>query len=352
MNWVQYSVSITDTELSWFHSYVTGCYQRVAVDSITWVASVVKCTWANSVLHTRVPSVTSLQDIACSTIVIQMTHKFIWHWNIINQSQKQQQRSSVDRLVIDWYGKKLQLNIEKSEAIVFLISKQWNDFSAGISVPIGITWGCAKAICMEPRSHTRQCMQAQVAQIAVLLPPDTQHGTNLVKHPWWCIQNPDALAHYCTLIHCYTAFRRQAFAMLAKLCSLACLSYEKIWLDHSRVAAFAPVTGLCVLNVQGACVCFLGHAPSTVLLRGTTDTMSTKSVRDLHLCRYWQTCCTDGHVDRHCSSQSVEWTAGQCQERQRQATVQNTPILWCDHVDFNQMHLPTCYALSCSYYHY
>ena len=87
--------------------------------------------------------------------------------------------------MIDWYGKKqLILNTKKSEAVIFLTSKQQNDLPSDISVTIG-----GHRVVPKPSVRilgvirdSGLTMQAQVAQIAVLLSPDTQHWTNPVKH--------------------------------------------------------------------------------------------------------------------------------------------------------------------------
>jgi hypothetical protein len=87
--------------------------------------------------------------------------------------------------VTDWYGKnQLKLNTEKSEAVIFLTSKQRNDWPTDISLTIG-------GHRIVPKPYVRNLgvlhdsgltTQAHVAQIAVLLSPDTQHWTNPVKH--------------------------------------------------------------------------------------------------------------------------------------------------------------------------
>ena len=43
MNRLQHSVGITDSELSWLHSYITERYQRIAVDNATSADCVMKC---------------------------------------------------------------------------------------------------------------------------------------------------------------------------------------------------------------------------------------------------------------------------------------------------------------------
>ena len=44
--------------------------------------------------YTRDPLVTSLHDMACNTIVMLTSHKYIWQWNITSPSQKKLQRST------------------------------------------------------------------------------------------------------------------------------------------------------------------------------------------------------------------------------------------------------------------
>ena len=69
--------------------------------------------------------------MACNSIVMVMTHKYITTEAITKIEQCLTE-------VTDWYGKnQLKLNTEKSETVIFLTSKQRNDLPSDISMSIG-----------------------------------------------------------------------------------------------------------------------------------------------------------------------------------------------------------------------
>ena len=83
---------------------------------------------------------TSLHDMACNKIVMLTTHKYIYmavkHNQPITEAITKIEQCLTE--VTDWYGKnQLKLNTEKSEAVIFLTSKQRNDLPSDISVAIG-----------------------------------------------------------------------------------------------------------------------------------------------------------------------------------------------------------------------
>ena len=114
--------------------------------------------------------------------------------------------------VTDWYGKNQhKLNTEKSEAVIFLISKQRSDLPSDISVTIG-----GHQVVPKPSVQnlgvifdSGLIMQAHVAQIA----KSCYHQIrNIVRSlmmrakPWYT----RLLLHASTTrIRCYKAFRRQ-----------------------------------------------------------------------------------------------------------------------------------------------
>ena len=195
MNRLQHSVGITDAALSWLHSYITERYQRVAVDNATSADCVMKC---------GVPQVSVLGPILYCIYTrpigdIVARHSLQYHYYAddtqIYMAVKHNQpiTEAITKIeqclteVTDWYGKnQLKLNTEKSEAVIFLTSKQRNDLSSDISV--ACNWwasSCVKTFRTKPRSHTRQWTDyasAGCSDSKVLLSPDTQHWINPVKH--------------------------------------------------------------------------------------------------------------------------------------------------------------------------
>ena len=148
MNRLQHSVGITDAALSWLHSYLTERYQRVAVDSTTSADCVMKCgVPQGSVLG---PILYCIYTRPIGYIVARhglqyhcyaddtQTHMAVKHNQPITEAITKIEQCLTE--VTDWCGKnKLKLNTEKSEAVIFLTSKQRNDLPSDISVTIGRT---------------------------------------------------------------------------------------------------------------------------------------------------------------------------------------------------------------------
>ena len=184
-----------------------------------------------------------------------------------------------------------------------------------------------------------------------------QHWTNLVKHHWWCMQNPGALDYANSLLY---GLPQTTVCNECKTAETACLSYEKIRPDQSSAAAFAPVTGLCALDVHGACVCFLGDAwPSTVLSRGTTDTTSTKLAAEICIFAAIDSICfTDDHLRWLPLQQPICgmdcWTVSGMADKPQFRTL----LMRCQFCDVIMWTLIRCiyphvmHFISCSYHHY
>ena len=146
MNQLQHSTCITDAALSWPHSYITECYQRVAVDSATSADCDMKCGMPQwSVLG---PILYCIYTRPISEIVAR--HGLPYHCYAddtqIHVAVKRSQpiTEAITKIeqclseLTDWYGKsQLKLNTEKSEAVIFLKPKQRNDLPSDISVTIG-----------------------------------------------------------------------------------------------------------------------------------------------------------------------------------------------------------------------
>jgi len=131
--------------------------------------------------------VTSLHDMVCNTTVMLTAHKYevvvvVKHNQPITEAITKIEQCLTE--VTDWCGKnQLKLNSEKSEAVIFLTSKQRNDLPSDISVTIGGHRVVPKpsvrnlGLIPDSRQASTGCSDSKV-----LLSPDTQHWTNPVKH--------------------------------------------------------------------------------------------------------------------------------------------------------------------------
>ncbi|KAK2160011.1 hypothetical protein NP493_1673g00000 [Ridgeia piscesae] len=142
---LQHSVGITDAALSWLNSYITERYQRVAVDSATSADCVMKCgVPQGSVLgpilyciYTRpIGDIVARHGLQYHCYADTQIYMAVKHNQPITEAITKIEQCLTE--VTDWYGKnQLKLNTEKSEAVIFLTSKQRNDLPSDISVAIG-----------------------------------------------------------------------------------------------------------------------------------------------------------------------------------------------------------------------
>ena len=235
INRQQHSVDITDAALSWLHSYITERYQRVAVDSATSADCVMKCgVPQGSVLG---PILYCIYTRPIGDIVAR--HGLQYHCYAddtqIYMAVKHNQpiTEAITKIekylaeVTDWYGKnQLKLNTEKSEAVIFLTSKQRDDLPPDISETIG-----GHRVVPKPSARnlglildSGLTMQAQVAQITkscyhqIRSIRRSGQALLMMRAKPWCTQS--SLHASTTRIRRSTAFRRQRCSV-CNVCTIA-----------------------------------------------------------------------------------------------------------------------------------